>query len=133
MESLCLPKINAKMPTRSKRVRWARSWVIQKFICITASVNPGTLKLEEATTGSVQKNRFAWKFGVFYCQFYEIFENTFLQKTCFWWRSLLVKNFNSVLLIFLNSQLYHAPLEWWLLFWCNQEHFLIKKTWLNFK
>ena len=33
---------------------WARQWVIQKFICITASVNPGALKLEEATTGGVQ-------------------------------------------------------------------------------
>ena len=74
---------------------------------------------------------------IFYRQFYKIFENTFFTKTtpgdCFWWRGLMVKNFNSVLLIFLNSQLYHAPPEWWLLFWCNEEHFLIKKTWLNFK
>ena len=74
---------------------------------------------------------------IFYRQFYKIFENTFFTKTtsgdCFWWRGLMVKNSNSVLLIFLNSQLYHTPPEWWLLFWCNEEHFLIKKTWLNFK
>ena len=46
-------------------------------------------------------------------------------------KRLMVKNFNSVSLIFLNSGLYHAPPEWWL-FWRNEEHFLIKKTWLNF-
>ena len=34
--------------------RWTRSWVIQKFICITASVNPGALKLEETTNEGVQ-------------------------------------------------------------------------------
>ena len=52
---------------------------------------------------------------------------------CFWSIALMVKNVNSVSLFFLNSQLYHAPLEWWLLFWCNEKHFLIKKTWLNSK
>ena len=51
----------------------------------------------------------------------------------FWWRSLMAKNFNSVLLIFLNSELYHAPPEWWLLFWCNEEYILIQKTWPSFK
>ena len=57
-------------------------------------------------------------------------------RTLFWQNfseRLMVKYFNSASLIFLNSQLYHAPPEWWLLFWCNEEHFLIKKTWLNFK
>ena len=65
--------------------------------------------------------------------FWEHFFYRTLPGDCFWWRGLMVKNFNSVSLIFLNSQLYHAPPEWWLLFWCNEEHFLIKKTWLNFK
>ena len=35
-------------------LRWSRSWVIWEFICITASVNPVALKLEEAATGGVQ-------------------------------------------------------------------------------
>ena len=34
---------------------------------------------------------------------------------------------------FLNSQLYHSPPEWWLLFWRNEGHFLIQGTWRNFK
>ena len=49
MESLCLPKT----PTRTKSVEMNKI-VIQKFICITASVNPGALKLEETTNEGVQ-------------------------------------------------------------------------------
>ena len=91
---------------------WARSWVIQKFICITASVNPGTLKLEKATTGGVQLKKVFLKIlqnwqkrtcvrfrhWVFYCQFYQIFQNTFFTKhlrtTAFdkeaWWSKILI-------------------------------------------
>ena len=51
---------------------------------------------------------------VFSCQFYETFEDTFFYGTlpgdCFW-IGLMVKKINSVSLIFLNSQLYHA-LPW---------------------
>ena len=43
-------------------LRWGRSWVIQKSICITASVNPEALKLEKATIGGVQWKRCSWKF-----------------------------------------------------------------------
>ena len=44
------------MPTKTKNVDewWSRSWLIQKFVCITAYVNPEASKLEEATTGGVQ-------------------------------------------------------------------------------
>ena len=42
------------MPTRTKSVEINKVLLIQKFICITASVNPGALKLEEAATGGVQ-------------------------------------------------------------------------------
>ena len=49
-----------------------------------------------------------------------------LPGDCFW-IALMVKKFNYVLLIFLNLQLYHAPPEWSLLFWCNEEHLLMKK------
>ena len=54
-----------------------------------------------------------------------------LPGDCFWWRRLMVKNLNYVSLIFLNPQLCHTPAEWWLLFWCNEEHFFTEKTWLN--
>ena len=54
MESVCLLKINTKMPTRTRSVEMSKIVSIQEFICITASVNPGALKLEEATTGGVQ-------------------------------------------------------------------------------
>ena len=37
------------------------------------------------------------------------------------------KKFNYVSLIFLNLQFYQAPPEWSLLFWCNDEHLLMKK------
>ena len=49
-----------------------------------------------------------------------------LPGDCFW-IGLMVKKFNYVSLIFLNLQLYHAPPEWSLLFWCNEEHLLMKK------
>ena len=61
-----------------------------------------------------KKDLFPIPARVFYCQFYEIFENTFLQNTT--GRLLLMKkldgqNFNSVSLIFIDSELYHAPPE----------------------
>ena len=34
--------------------RSTRFWLIQKFVCITASVNPVALKLEEIATGGIQ-------------------------------------------------------------------------------
>ena len=131
-------------------MRWARSWVIQKFIYITAFLNPGVLKLVEWITRGVQQKSCSWKFykidrkgPVFQSDtgfllsilrnFWEHFFYRTFPGDCFWWRRLRLKNFNFVSLIFLNSQLYHATPEWWLLFRCNKEHFLIKKTWLNFK
>ena len=52
---LVLAKNNHKNCQLELRVlRGTRSGLIQKFICITASVNPEALKLEEAATGGVQ-------------------------------------------------------------------------------
>ena len=68
-------------------------------------------------------------------RFTKFLRTIFLQNTSGrrgFMKSLMVKHFNSVSLIFLNSELYYAPPEWWLLFWRNEEHFLSKKTWLNF-
>ena len=90
-------------------LRWSRSWVIWKFICITASVNLVASKLEEAATGGVQWKRFfnnlakltgkhLWRgilfnnvaglipakktlTPVFSCQFYETFEDIFSYGT----------------------------------------------------
>ena len=36
-------------------LRWTRSWLIQNFIGIIASVKPEALKLEKAGTGDVQQ------------------------------------------------------------------------------
>ena len=67
---------------------------------------------------------------VFFCQFFKLFENTFfyrmLPDDCFW-IGLVVKKFNYVSLIFFNLQLNHAPPECSLLFWCNEEHLLMRK------
>ena len=92
-------------------LRWARSWVIQKFICITASVNPGPLKLEKATTEVFSKKGVLENFAkltekdlcpsptlVFYWQFYEIFEKTFFTEHFratasheeAWWSKILI-------------------------------------------
>ena len=67
---------------------------------------------------------------VFSSQFYEIFENTFFTVHFggeYFWIGLMVKKFNYVSLIFLNFRLNHAPPDWSLLFWCNEEHLLMKK------
>ena len=49
-----------------------------------------------------------------------------LPGDCFW-IGLIVEKFNYGSLIFLNLQLYHAPLKWSLLFSWKEEHFLMKK------
>ena len=82
---------NTKMPTRTKSVEMNK--IVTKFICITSSVNPEALKLEEAATGGVQQKGVLENFAkltakhlcpsrthVFSCQFYEIFENTFFTE-----------------------------------------------------
>ena len=66
--------------------------------------------------------------GFFLSIFWNFWEHLFLrilQGDCFL-IDLMVKKFN-VSLIFLNLQRYHAPPEWSLLFWCNEEHLLMKK------
>ena len=81
------------------------------------------------------KNTFRTRHSFFPVGFTNFLRTLFyrtLPGDCFWWIGLMVKNFNFVWLIFLNSQLYHAPPEWWLLFWCNEEHFLMKKTLTKF-
>ena len=58
--------------------------------------------------------------------FWEHLFNRILPRDCFW-IGLIVKKFNYVSPIFLNMQLYYAPPEWSLLFWCNKEYLLMKK------
>ena len=53
-ESLRLPKINAKMPARTQNAEMSKIVTNSEIHCITASVNPGALKLEKPTTGGVQ-------------------------------------------------------------------------------
>ena len=150
MESLCLPKINTKMPTRTKIVEISkivsnseirlhhclcksRGFKIGRSYHRRCSIKQVFLKILE----NLQKNTCVRVRHGFSTVSFTKFLRTYFYRTlpgdCFWWRGLMVKNFNSVSLIFLNSQLYHAPPEWWLLFWCNEQHFLIKKIWLNFK
>ena len=60
-------------------------------------MNPGALKMEEATKNVTEKNLCLSSARVFYCQFYEIFENTFFKEhsgaTAFdeeaWWSKIL--------------------------------------------
>ena len=55
MESLCLPKINTKTPTRTNSVEMSKIVSNSEIhFWFTASVNRGLLKLEKATTGGVQ-------------------------------------------------------------------------------
>ena len=53
-ESLCSPKKTTKTPTRTKNDEMNQIMTIQKFICITVSVNPEAVFLEEAATKGVQ-------------------------------------------------------------------------------
>ena len=53
-----------------------------------------------------------------------IFHSTLLGD--YFWIGLIIRKFNSVSQIFLNSQLYGASRKC-SLFWCNEEHLLIKK------
>ena len=150
MESLCLPKINTKMPTRTKTVGMSRivsDSEIHLHHCVCesrgfkigrsnhqrCSVKKGVLENFEKLT---EKHLCPSPTRVFYCLFTK-FLRTFLYRTlprdCFWWRGLMIKKFNFLSPIFLNLQLYNVTAEWWLLFWCNEEHLLIKKIWLNFK
>ena len=150
MESLCLPKINTKMPTRTKSVEMRKivsNSEIHLHHCLCESRG---FKIGKSNHRRCSVKKCSWKF----CKidrkgpmsesdtgflltvlrnFWEHFFYRTLPGDCFWWRGLMVKNFNSVSLIFHNSQLCRAPPQWWLLFWCNEEHFLIKETCLNFK
>ena len=58
--------------------------------------------------------------------FWEQLSSRILPGDCFW-ISLMVKKFNHVSLIFPNLQLYHAPPQWSLLFWCNEKRLLTGK------
>ena len=65
----------------------------------------------------------------FFLSFAKLFRTFFyriLPGDCFW-IGLMVKKFNYVSLIFLNLQLYHTPLKWSLILWCNEERLLIGK------
>ena len=149
MESLCLPKINTKMPTRTKIVELSkivsnseihlhhclcksRGFKIGRSYHRRCSIKQVFLKILE----NWQKNTCVRVWHGFSTVSFTKFLRTLFCRTfprdCFWWKGLIVKNLSSVSLVFLNSQLYHAPPEWWLLFWCNEEYFLIKKTWVDF-
>ena len=45
---------NQKCRLELRVLRSTRFWIIQKFVCITATVNPVALKLQETATGGVQ-------------------------------------------------------------------------------
>ena len=117
---------NQKCRLELRVLRSTRFWIIQKFVCITTTVNPVALKLEETATGGVQYKKLLlkilqnWQENIcvrvphrFFSSVLWIFWEHFFDRTfpgnCFSWIGLMVKNFNSVSLILLNSQLYHAP------------------------
>ena len=147
---MCLPKINTKRPTRTKSVETSKIVSNSKIhlhhcLCESRDFKIGRSNHRRCSVKQVflkilqnqQKSTYVRvRHGFFTVSFTKFLRKLFyraLPGNCFWWRGLMVKNLYSVLLIFLNSQLYHAPTEWWLLFWCKEEYFLIKKTSLNFK
>ena len=150
MESLSLTKINTKMLTRTKSVEMSKIvsnseihlhhclWESRGFKigrsnrqkCSVKKVFLKILKNGQKSTCIRVRHGFS---TVSFTNFLRTRFYRTLPGDCFWWRGLMVKNFNSVSLIFHNSQLCRAPPQWWLLFWCNEEHFLIKETCLNFK
>ena len=132
-KSLCLPKINTKMPTRTKSVEINKILTnseirLHHCICQSSCFKTGKnshrrcsiKKLFPKILQNWQKSicvRVRHRF--FSRQFYKIIENTFYYRTlpgnCFWWIGLMVKTFNSMSLIFLNSQHFIMFLpEWWL-------------------
>ena len=71
---------------------------------------------------------------VFPCQLYQVFENNFLQDTS---RQLLLMNTldGQKIYVCVTSFSQFTTLQCssgiMTIFWCNEERFLIKKTWLN--
>ena len=146
MKSLFLPKINTKMPTRTKSVEMSKivsnsEIHLHHCLCESRGFKIGKSNHQRCSVKKVflkilqnwQKKTCVWVNTGFLLSVSWNFWKHFFCRTlpggCFWRKSLMVKKFNSVSLICLNSRLYHAPPEWWLSFWCNEEHFLIQKTW----
>ena len=129
-ESLCLPKIKKNMPTRTNSVEMNKivtNSEIHLHYCLCesrgfktgrsshqgCSIKKVFLKLLQNWQESVLSESNTGFFLSVLRNFWENFFCRTLSGNCFWWIGLMVKNFNSVTLNFLNSQLYHAPLcEW---------------------
>ena len=126
MENLCLPKISTKMPTRTKSFEISkivsnseihlhhclyesRGFKIGRSNHRRSSVRKVFLKILQPVS--------EFDKGFLLSVLRNFWEHIFPGDS-FWWRGLMIKNFNSVSLIFLNSQLYHAPPERWLLLLC---------------
>ena len=139
MKNLCLPKINTKMPTRTKSVEMSKivsnsEIHLHHCLCESRGFKTGRSNHQRCSVkkmflkvnrkGPVPESNMGFLLSVLRNFWENVFYRT-LPDDCFWWRGLM--------LIFLNSQIYHTPPEWRLLFWYNKEHFLVKKTWLNFK
>ena len=133
MESLCLPKINTKMPARTKIVEMSKivsnsEIHLHHCLCESKGFKTGRSNHQRCSVKRMFLKIFqnweksicvrVWQ-GFSTVSFTKCLRPLFyrtLPGDCFWWRGLMVKNVNSMSLIFLNSQLYHAPPEWYLLF-----------------
>ena len=150
MGSLRLPKINTKMSTRTKSVEMSKivsnsEIHLHHCLCEPSDFKIGRSNHQRCSVKKVflkilqnwqKRNCVRAPHGFSTVSFTEYLRTLFLQNTSGWlllMKRVDVQKFNTVSLICLNSKLYHAPSEWWLLFWCNEELFLIKKTWLNCK
>ena len=112
-ESFFPPKINTKMPTRIKNVeRYTRSWLIQKFICTTSSMNP------EALNWKKQPPEVFYKKGASLCEttyyLWSIKDNVWMLSSSSYYASVMKWNVNPVTLI---SETKACSLRPAILFW----------------
>ena len=132
--TLCLPEINRKIPARAKSVEMrkivsnseihlhhclceSRGFKIGRNNHRRCSKKKAFLKiLQNWQKSTCVQVRHGFSTVSFTKCLRTLFYRT-LPGDCFWSIGLVVKNFDSMLilsLIFLNSQLYLAPSEWWL-------------------
>ena len=140
-ESLPLPKINTKMPPRTKSVEMNKILTnsethLHHCLCESRGFNTGRRSHRRLSIKKVFL-KYLQNWQDFFLSVLRNFLEHFFYRTlpgdCFWWIGLMVKNFNSVSLIFLNSQLYHALPRVMTIILVEQRTLFNEKTWLNSK
>ena len=116
---------NKKIPTRTKSAKINRILTnseirLHHCLCESSCFKAGRNSQQRCSVKKLllkilqnwQENISVSDTGFFSSVLWNVWEHFFyrtISGNCFWWIGLMVKNFKSVSLIFLNSQLYHAP------------------------